>query len=305
MFARRKYAVFRGRPLLAVLLSLMATAVGCGTSLSPEADDPPSMEPEGPDPFPDSGAETLTFNVGPELLLQAGAQQVLEVTVEPPGEHTVRLAVLGDGAEAYLSESIVVTDSGGVTPPVTLAVVSAGNDFIVRAAVGNLRSELHVVTLPASTGTLVVTPTYTKTRPVAEWTASVHLDKRCEDLTGTPPPDGSLPRAAADGEAIYLASVPVGRALAVVMRAEQFAGGCRNVDPIQAGTETPVSVEVMDRPMHVDGTDLALSLGLALSGEVVPALEELIFRAVAPMAGGAADDLEAVLVAMAQQADTP
>jgi hypothetical protein len=304
MFLRRRDAVFRAQPFVAGLVWLMAAVGGCGEVSPPENDDGLQQDPETQDPFPDSSAEALRFDVGPELLLPAGAEQVLRLTVEPPGEHTVRLAVLGDGAEAFLNESLIVTGSDGVTPPVTLSVLSAGRDFIVRAAVGSLRSDLHVVTFPANTGTLVVTPTYGKTRSVAEWTASVHLDKRCEDLVGNPPPDGSLRKAAPDGAEIRIAQVPVERPLAVVMRAEQFAGGCRNVDPIQSGTETPVSVEVMDRAMHIDGAAVALRLGLELSGEVVPALNELVYRAVTPMAGGAADDLEAVLVAMSLAADT-
>jgi hypothetical protein len=66
-----------------------------------------------------------------------------------------------------------------------------------------------------------------------------------------------------------------------------------------------VTLEVVDRPMQVDDLAMEVNLGLVLSADLLPAFDELIYRAVSPMANGASDDLEAVLLAMATAATSP
>jgi hypothetical protein len=295
-------------PLAAWPVALAALLLPCGCGSSAEDGLPPSDPNEGvstPPVFEDSGATQVNFDVGRALTLHAGEVRELQLEVLPLGKHTIRLALVGNGTEAFLSDSIVYTNEQGVAPPVSLTVVEANSEFSVRAAVGRVETELHIVTLPADTGTLVITPYYAGGRDIDEWVGSVHVDKSCTELAGTPPPDGSVVSEAPFGQEIRLEGVPAGRRLAVVVRSEQIVGGCHDAEPIPAGMEANVSLELVDRPLQVEGLTMDVSFGLILSSDLLPALDELIYRAVSPMVAGASDDLEAVLQAMAGAAATP
>jgi hypothetical protein len=301
MIERRKCGPFAAWSLAAALVF----PCGCSGSDLPDGSDP-DIGPGTPDlVFDDSGATQVIFDVGEDLTLPAGSEQVLHLQVLPQGKHTIRLALVGTSTDAFLSKGIVDTDEHGVAPPVTLTVVEANSEFTVRAAVGRIEKALHVVTLPAITGTLVLTPYYAGTRDIDEWVASVHVDGRCEDLAGTPPPDGDFRTTAPFGQNIRLQNVPAGRRLAVVVRSEGIVGGCHDADPIPAGTEANVSLEVVNRPLQIDSLTMDVSFGLILSLDLLPALDELIYRAVSPMVAGASDDLEAVLQAMAAASTSP
>ncbi|MET0410900.1 MAG: hypothetical protein ABW217_06370 [Polyangiaceae bacterium] len=239
------------------------------------------------------------------LTLTAGTEYALSLEVLPLGRHTIRLALVGDAGQAFLSESIIDTDESGVARPVTLTVLEGNTEFTVRAAAGLVEAELRVVTLPAETGTLVIAPQYAGNREVEQWVASVHVDKSCDELEGTPPPDGEIVVESARGRSIRLANVPAGRRLAVVVRSEQIVAGCNDAGPLAAGAEANVTLEVSDRPMQVDSLALDASFGLFLGSDTLPAFEELIYRAVSPMVAGASDDLTAVLNAMGDAASSP
>lgn len=287
-------------------VGLTASLLGCGgADLEGAPDEGVVAGPGTSDGEDDASADAIVFDVGRELRLTAGTERTLTLRVSPPGEHAVRLALVGDGRGAFLSEALVRTDANGEATFV-LTVTAADSEFSVRAAVGGTQSELRVVTLPAETATLTITPYYAGDRELANWVASVHLGARCEELEGTPPPDGQAAVQAAGSGPIVLTGVPAGRALAAVVRSSQLAGGCHDVEPIRAGTQANVSVEILDRPMQVRDVSLRLELGLLTqSPDLLPALDELVYRTVAPMVAGLSDDLEAVLQAMAAAAAPP
>jgi hypothetical protein len=293
----------RGRPnpLVSLLPAAMWALLGCGGS-SESFDSTPISADVPDDVFPDTQVEAVEFVPGGELTLFAGQTARLAVQVLPAGVHTVRFALIGNTEDAFLSPSVKVTGEDG-RAEASLTALGVGANFTVRAAAGRISGTLDVVTLEASRATLVVGPKYGGQRPVEEWVASVHYDTTCSSLAGVPFPDGRLVTTAPGPVRIenVTAEVP----LAVVVRAGQFAGGCRALTALRANAEESVEVDVMDRPMQT--ADLALSVGFGVEPTDMPnpALDELAFRAVSPLAGSASDDLAALLDAMSTLSDDP
>jgi hypothetical protein len=97
---------------------------------------------------------------------------------------------------------------------------------------------------------------------------------------------------------VQLDNVPAGTPLAAVIRAEHYAGGCRNIGALKAGANTITEIDVVDRPLQLGELSLRLSLSVDVTAELNPGLDELAFRAVKPLNGSAANDLAALLDAM-------
>jgi hypothetical protein len=289
------------RTVVPLLFTLSWAAFGCGSNGSADAL-PPIGEGVSNDIFPDTLATAVEFRPPGELTLFAGRSAELVVQVTPPGVHTVRFALLGRTENAFLDESVVMTQPDG-SATTRLTALAAGSNFTVRAAAGRASGSLAVITLEASLASLDVTPNYGGDRAVDEWVASVHLDTTCSALPGIPYPDGMLPTTGTGTLRLegITAEVPV----AVVVRARQFAGGCRSIMPLRASSLSSVVVDVMDRPMQTEGLSLELGLGVEATEAPNPALDELAFRAAGALAGGANDDLAALLDAMSAIADDP
>jgi hypothetical protein len=290
-----------GRKIVPLLSTLMWAAFGCGATTTGD-----SLEPIGAGGsdavFPDTLATAVEFQPADELMLIAGRRTELVVQVTPPGLHTVRFALLGRTENAFLDESVVMTTPDG-RATTRLTALAAGSNFTVRAAAGRASGSRAVITFEASIASLDVTPNYGGIRPIDEWVASVHLDTTCSALPGIPYPDGLLQSTGTSTVRIngITAEVPV----AVVVRAKQFAGGCRSVTPLRASSVSSVIIDVMDRPMQMEGLSLQLGLGVEPTEAPNPALDELAFRAAGALAGGANDDLAALLDAMSARADDP
>jgi hypothetical protein len=293
-----------GRPLVPLLLGVVWAALGCGVSTQDNGLGPPSAD-AGVDLFPNTGATSIEFRPAGELTMVAGETATIAVQVLPVGRHTVRFALVdqADGADdAFLNPGVVETNDDGTTET-QLTALTAASRFGVRAAAARVSSTLQVVTLGASQASLVITPNYPGKRPVEAWTASVHFNVACSTLQGVPFPDGRL--LSTGTPTVRIDGVPAEVPMAVVVRAGEFAGGCRGVTPLRANTETPVSVDVMDRPMQTADLSLSVGFGVEATDAPNPALDELAFRTVRPMTGTASDDLAALLDAMSSlSADT-
>jgi hypothetical protein len=279
----------------------MWAMLGCGASGDSNGSGPPASEI--PDVFPNTSPESIEFRPTGGLTMIAGQTAEVAVQVLPPGEHTVRFALLGKTDGAFLSQSVVVTLPDG-TAATTLTALAAASNFSVRAAASKLSATLDVVTLEASQASLVVTPNYPGSRNVEAWVGSVHLDTTCAALEGVPFPDGQLVTSAA-GESVRIDGIPAEVPLVVVVRAGRFAGGCRSVPTLRASSVTPIQVDVMDRPLQVDALSLRVEFGVEPTEAPNPALDELAFRAVSPLTGGANDDLAALLDAMSGLSANP
>jgi len=292
----------RGRPypLVPLLLGALWAGGGCGGSSSESFDSPPIGPGVVNDIFPDTQASSVEFVPAGELTLIAGDSTDLVVQVLPAGVHTVRFALLGNTDEAFVSPSVKETGPDG-RAEASLTALGAGADFTVRAAAGRVMGTLEVITQEASRGSLIVKPNYPGKRPVAAWVASVHYDTTCSTLTGVPFPDGqrvTTQPVTSGNERVRIDNVTADVPLAVVVRAGQFAGGCQGLMPLRASAVEDVEVDVMDRPMQTADLSLSVGFGVEPADAPHPALDELAFRAVIPLAGGASDDLAALLDAM-------
>lgn len=197
---------------------------------------------------------------------------------------------------------MVETDPDGRAQTSLTALMAASN-FSVRAAAGRASSTLDVVTLEASLASVMVTPNYGGNRPVDEWAASVHLDTSCSALEGIPFPDGRL---LSTGESsVQINGITAEVPLAVVIRAGQFAGGCRSLTPLRANSLSPIQVDVMDRPIQTDELLLQVGFGVEPTDTPNPALEQLAFRVAGTLTGTATDDLAALLDAMSVASANP
>jgi hypothetical protein len=299
----------RGRPnpLAPALLGVLWALGGCGGP-SGDAFAPPPIGPDVVnDIFPDTQATAIEFVPAGELTLIAGDSADLEVQVLPAGVHTVRFALLGNTGDAFVSPSVQETGPDG-RARASLTALGAGADFTVRAAAGRVTGTLEVITQEASRGSLVVKPNYPGERPVQEWVASVHYDTTCSAFTGAPFPDGqhvTTEPVMPTGTRVRIDNVTADVPLAVVVRAGQFAGGCQVLMTLRANAVETVEVNVRDRPMQTADLSLSVGFGVEPAEAPHPALDELAFRAVIPLAGGASDDLAALLDAMSALSDDP
>jgi hypothetical protein len=216
--------------------------------------------------------------------------------------HTVRFALLGDTDDAFVSPSVKDTDADGRVEA-SLTALGAAATFTVRAAAGRVSSTLEVITQEASRATLLVNPQYPGSRSVSQWSASVHYDTSCATLTGVPFPDGQ--RLSTGDALVRIEGVTAEVPLAVVVRAGQYVGGCKVLPPLRANAVETVDVDVMDRPMQTSDLQLSIELGVESTETPNPALDELAFRAVSPLAGNASDDLAALLDAMSALSEDP
>ena len=282
-----------------VLLTAMWAIAACGGETD-GVELPPITSGTPDDIFPDTQAEALEFVPAGELGMVAGETATLTVQVSPPGVHTVRFALLGEAKDAFVNPSLVETGPDGIAET-ALTALTAASRFTVRAAASRVSTSRDVATVAVSGATLIVTANYPGNRPVEGWSASVHVDQTCDNLQGVPFPDGL--RLTTSESPVRIVGVPPEVPLALVVRGEQFAGGCRVVPALRANSETEVSVDVMDRPIQTANLALALSFAVEATEAPNPALDELVFRAVSPMTAGATDDLAALLDAMGNAAE--
>jgi len=290
------------RPGARLVAFLVSAAVGCGGSGGESPDLPPAGPGTSDDVFEDTRATSIQFDVGEELTLMAGQARDIVVRVEPPGRHTVRFALLGKAQDAFLSANLVETEPDGVATT-RLTVLGAASDFMLRAAAGRVEGNLHVLTLEANEASLFVSANYDSRRTPELWVASVHLAKTCAQLEGLPFPDGTV-SAMSSSRMVEIQRVPADVDLAVVIRGERFAGGCRGIEPLLANTETRIEIDVFDRPMEIANLSLDMGFGVEAATELNPALEWLAFRAASAFTG-AGTDLDAVLDAMSARASAP
>jgi hypothetical protein len=206
-----------------------------------------------------SGATSIAFS-DESVVLIPGQARTLSLTVTPPAAYTVRLALVGEAADAYLDTSELVTDDAG-RGSFTLTAPSSPKSFSVRASVGKQYAEIQATPATGYT-TVEVVPVYSGHRKITDWVGTVSIGSSC-DTTVVPPPDGPLSATAPDHPRI--GDVPLGTPLTVTIRAGHFAGGCVELSRVvadSAGGAYTVSVPAQDRPISLDGVSVPLVLGV-------------------------------------------
>lgn len=239
------------RSLRVAACALTLCAAGCSESSDPGAGGGGGYEPGEELRFEDQG----TLELGPLEERSVGLRT-------QPGA-TVRLYLLGEGRDASINRTTATADGSGRASFV-LRAPSAPATFRLRATSGESAAELPVAVSERGFAALRVTPLYAGARTLESWTASVLVDSKCADvLAGFPlDPEGALRANAPVGADPIVESVPVGPKLAVAVRAGALVAGCVETS-IAAPGSAKLELEVLDRPVVLAATKLALSLGFA------------------------------------------
>jgi hypothetical protein len=283
---------------LACAVSLLGL-VGCGSAASATN----SASNGGGGGAGPAGATSLTFSPTSTLTTDPGEIHVLKVVAKPPAGYHISFALLGDPKDASLDRSEVNASPSGVAT-VQLSAPTSATTFSVRASIGTHVSAIQAVSVSSSFGTLLVMPSYSGKRAVWQWTATARTGKTCADLSGTPPPDGDLIATAEVGSTPTIQDVPVGRALAVTLRAGYYIGGCADVQQVSANGDTTVIVPVSDRPIQLGSTDLDVALNIEQPSDGWQgAVQDAVQLTTNAMLGGDQDDVDALLAAMYASTD--
>jgi hypothetical protein len=290
-------------------VALLALA-GCSTSMAADSfgdDGVPTGGTGG------SGGATLSLtfsDVGELVVVDPGEVKTLTVVVSPaePAQ-TVRFALIdgpGSVEDAALepNQNEVTTDAEG-RASVTLTAPTVPTSFDVRARVGTIQTTLTIEVSAMGAEMLVVEPSYAGERQVTEWVAEVYDDEEttCAALDGNeemvPVRSVTVPY----GDRIEIADAPVGKKLAVTLRAGYFLSGCSDVEAIVEGQPSNVLVTVTNRPIQFEQSSVRLELGLLdMEAELDLAMQPVIDAVRDAVLGTASSDTEALLDAMQEEA---
>ncbi len=291
-------------------LGLALCSAAWSSSCGPPTE-PPTTTPDPPPacaPYSDTGAQSIAIAAGSRQV-SPGVPHTVSAQVTPADRtRPVRFA-LTDTDRVFLESALVETDADGVATTTLYAQGNASDTFALHAAVDCLwarAASFQIVGAPRAT--LFVTPIapVSSRRVVDTWVVSAHPGLSCSDFEGNPPPDGD-PRTEDDnrpGRPIELREVPAGINLAVTVRAEQFAGGCRNVFGLNANVDAYMDVDIVNRPMQLAGATLELAFSLDEETAFDTLFDELVFESAGSLIEGVtggpegALDLDAVLDAM-------
>jgi hypothetical protein len=237
--------------------------------------------------------------------LPARAQVLLKVRAKPAKAFHVRFALPssgGDPLDAVLDQATADTDANGIAT-VTLTAPSSPATFNVRASVGSVVALLTITVTDPGFATVQVQPRYAGFRSITTWVASAYPDMTCAELPDIPDEDGpirTLPAAA--NAAPQLLDVPAGKRLAITLRSGHFVGGCASVEKVPPGPiDQPqiVQVTVLDRPIDLNASPLAVSFGLVVPDTTWTNLLQTTNQAVLQaFQSTSIDDVDALLDAM-------
>jgi hypothetical protein len=201
-----------------------------------------------------------------------------------------------------LDQATADTDVNGIAS-VTLTAPSAPATFNVRASVGGAVALLTITVRDPGFATVQVQPRYAGFRTITTWVASAYTDTTCAELPDIPDEDGPIPSLpAAANAAPQLTDVPAGMRLAITLRSGHFVGGCASIESVPPGPiDKPqiVQVTVLDRPIDLNASPLAVSFGLAGADTSWSSLLQTTHQAVLQaFRGTSVDDVDALLDAM-------
>ncbi len=239
----------------------------------------------------------------PGIVLEPKQTQELTVQTVPPGVFLVHFSLPGSGeangdpGDAALDRNESQTDTDGVAH-VILTAPSTPAGFNVRASAGKQSGFQGVQVTSLGYTTLRVMPSYSGQRPVSTWTATAATGLDCSQLSGNPPPDGTLLGVASGADEVSISRVPVGVGVVVTVRAGHYIGGCATLPPLSEGDGNTVLVYASDRPLNL-ADNLALEFGPT---DAQPAFDKLLGGSNSlvedSLLGGATSDLAALLDAM-------
>jgi len=266
--------------MVAGCLALLGT--GCTSSGIDVVSKP---DPKGI-PGPNASIEFLDDGT---LALTPGELAELTVATSPPDRYEISFLLLGESLNASLDQTSVVADVDGLAT-VTLLAPDSSTTFRLRASITDGPSEEIAVSVSdEGFGTVRLIPNYMGARDVTAWTAAVVAHATCEEIASVLPddPEGALVQSAPYGQNPEVPLAPVGPNLAVTLRAGHKMWGCTDETGLVAREVTEVKVNVIDKPLDLTTTDLALEL--AYAPDPVP-YGTLLADAVALLASGVFPD---------------
>lgn len=294
---------------LHVALALGAPA--CGEIQQRPIDD--GVTPRPPEDDDEDPPDVELTLVPSSLRLSPGESSEIEIIVDPPERRKVQLALLGDTGGAYLDRSEIWTHPSTGRARVTLTVPATSEYLLLRASVGRAFRELEIDVRNEVFGTLRVDVRYSGFRTIHQWSVAVLPGKTCTrtnlDTANYSDPFDAVPLPPQDGRPAFepfdVINVPTQRWVAVLVRGDRLAFGCRDDIRIDVSREQSVRIALTDRPLQLDALDLPLALGWDPSAEMSSSFEVVVERMMAAFTSGAARDLDALLGEMQRLSETP
>ena len=196
----------------------------------------------------------------------------------------------GDYADASLSLGDVMTVDRKAS--LTLHAPSVPATFSIRAraagTAGSSDARLAVSVSASGFASVRVTSRYDGKRPAPVVTASVFVKSTCADLaaafTKGQLVDGALAESGALAAPLTIASVPAGSHVSVSVRIKLYAAGCVDLDALAPGAIHDVEVDVLDRAMALDQTDLETTFSFAPDSTDAAAWSHMLDGAIAQAA---------------------
>jgi hypothetical protein len=220
-----------------------------------------------PDDPPDAGVDgSISFENEETLLLAPGETVDIGVVTTPAAAYSVSFYLAGDGLDASLDQSQVVTDPSSGKAKVKLRAPNSATNFVVRATIKDgPAADLAVSVSDQGFGTLQITPVYGGKRALDQWLGRVVSGTTCEALAETFPddPEGALIGSADPEEPLVITGAPVGPNLTVFVRAGHYMWGCRDEADLVAGETTPLEVNIVNKPIVLDEAHLDIELDFA------------------------------------------
>lgn len=251
----------------ALLALLACSAAACGVTDVDQAAYDPGPGVSGPN-------ASLSFELDGTLTLAPGELATVRVKGSPAAHYEVSFFLLGDALDASLDQTKVVADEQGAAS-VQLRAPNSSTTFRLRAAIKDGPSvETAIAVSDKGFGTIHVVPVYEGKRDVTQWVASVVARTTCADIVKSLPadPEGAIVAKANAHEDPIVEDAPVGPSLAVAVRSGHSMWGCADAVGLVAGGTSTVKVQIVEKPIDLPATDLAVSLAWVPEGEPYEAL---------------------------------
>lgn len=198
--------------------------------------------------------------------LELTPNQVVTVALVGPADTEIQLALLGDLLDAKIDATTVVTDGAG-SASFRLTAPSTAATFELLARTDTATAKLNVAVSAQGFFELTIAPLYEGDRELTSaWSADVQVGGDCASLLASyPDPLGTLEGSAPLGQKPKVSSVPIGPVLAVGLRSGALVAGCVTVTHDGGTFPNEVPVTVVDRPLVLEATRMALTLEFAVA----------------------------------------
>jgi hypothetical protein len=228
------------------LLASLALVLAAGGLPACGSDDESNAQGEKP--------QAVRFEV--EGVLTVAPGEIIDVrilTPDPSGRVSVGLE--GDYLDGSLGASEIFPSGGLAT--VSLHAPTAPATFSLRAKLeGSNDARLDVSVSASGFGTIRVASKYTGRRSATLVVGSAFVKSSCAELAQVPLKDGAPKVSGPIDAPLVIPSVPAGTRVAVSIRVGHYASGCFDIDALVPAVTRDVAVDVFDRALALDRTNL-------------------------------------------------